>query len=209
MMLMNKVGLIDTRGEIDAQTRAAAAAALNFQVTRDLPQFWPVNASVSYLANRHQVPQGVWPVMLVKSLPPPEGGFHQTRHGQPYAKVIATPGTDEWTVDASHEIIEMLVDPSGNRLQTSMAIAIVGGQIHDVAGRYEYLVEACDPCEADAFTYEIDGIRMSDFLTPHFYDPSPTAGTRYSFNGSIQRPRQILPGGYISFVNPQNAEGQQ
>ena len=60
----------------------------------------------------------------------------------------------------------MLVDPSGNRLQTSMAIGIVVGQIQDLPGRYEYLVEACDPCEADAFTYEIDGIRMSDFLTP-------------------------------------------
>ena len=32
----------------------------------------------------------------------------------------------------------------------------------DGAGRFEYLVEACDPCEADACT--IDGIAVSDSM---------------------------------------------
>jgi hypothetical protein len=56
----------------------------------------------------------VWPVQLVKSLPPGEGGFHLDKHNQPYAKVIAAPDDDSWTIDASHETIEMLIDPSGN-----------------------------------------------------------------------------------------------
>ena len=187
---------------------AATAAALNIQETRDLPQFWPVTASVSYLPDRHHIPQGYWPVQLVR-LPPGEGGFHMTAHNQPYAKVIVTPGSDEWTVDASHETVEMLVDPNGNRLQTSTSIEIVGGKIQDGDDRFEYLVEACDPCEADPYTYQIDGISVSDFLTPDFYDPHPTSGTRYSFNGSIQYPRQILPGGYISWTNPETLEIQQ
>jgi hypothetical protein len=50
-----------------------------------------------------------------------------TRHNQPYAKVINTPGSDEWTIDASHATLEMFVDPYGNRLQASTAIEIVGG----------------------------------------------------------------------------------
>ncbi len=208
-MLATKIGLVDMTGTIDTQTMAAAAAALNIQVTRDLPQFWPVNATVSYIANKHHIPQGVWPVQIVKTLPPGEGGFHMTRHNQPYAKIIATPGSDEWTVDAAHEIIEMLVDPNGNRLQTSNAIQIVGNDVKDAVGRFEYLVEACDPCEADPYTYQIDGIRVSDFITPHFYDPGPTAGARFSFTGAIQRPRQILPGGYISFINVESSEVQQ
>ena len=36
-----------------------------------------------------------------------------------------------------------------------------------------------------------------------------TAGTRYSFGGNIKKPRQLLPGGYISFVDPQKDEFEQ
>lgn len=208
-MLQVKVGLTDTTGTVDAQTMAAVAAVLNVQVTRDLPQFWPVSATVSYLPDHKKIPQGVWPVQLVKSLPPGEGGFHQTRHNQPYAKIIITPGSDEWTVDASHETVEMLVDPGGNRLQTSTAITITDNNIVDGIGQFEYLVEACDPCEADPYTYQISGISVSDFLTPHFYDLQAAPGTRYSFTGAIKAPRQILPGGYISWINPESNEVQQ
>ncbi|SIT37104.1 conserved hypothetical protein [Paraburkholderia piptadeniae] len=208
-MLATKVGLVDTTGTVDTQMMAAVAAALNVQVTRDLPKYWPVSASVSYLTDHKTIPQGVWPVQLVKTLPPDEGGFHMTRHNQPYAKVIVTPGSDEWAVDASHETIEMLIDPNGNRLQTSNAIEIVDGKIQDGTGRFEYLVEACDPCEADPYTYTIDGIAVSDFITPHFYDPDVTPDARYSFTGAVKKPRQLLPGGYISWVDPTTNELQQ
>jgi hypothetical protein len=208
-MLQNKIGLVDMTGTVSAETMAAAAAALNIQVTRDLPQYWNINASVQYLPGTGKVPQGVWPVQLVKSLPPGEGGFHLTKHNQPYAKVIATPGSDDWTIDASHEILEMLVDPAGNRLQASTAIVIKGGKIQDGVGQFEYLVEACDPCEANALSYQIQGIAVSDFITPHFYEPHALPGTRYSFTGALKAPRQILPGGYISWVNPQAEEVQQ
>jgi hypothetical protein len=208
-MLPTQIGLVDLTGEADAATLTAVAAALNVQVTRDLPQFWSVSATVDYLPNPHRIPQGVWPVQLVKSLPPGEGGYHMTKHKQPYAKVIFTPGSEEWTVDASHEIVEMLVDPFGSRLQPSLSIHIVNDKIVDGSGKFEYLVEACDPCEADPYTYTIDGISVSDFITPHFYNPAATPGARYSFTGAIQRPRGILPGGYISWTDPSTGLMQQ
>jgi hypothetical protein len=206
-----RVGIVDTTGEADAATLTAVAAALNVQVTRDLPQFWNVTASVEYLPNKNSIPQGIWPVQLVKSLPPGEGGFHLTKKtNQPYAKVIYTPKNLDWTIDASHETLEMLVDPSGNRLQASTAIAISGDNVVDnPSQKYEYLVELCDPCEADNYAYSIDGIAVSDFITPHFYDNAETPGTRYSFTGAIKRPRQVLPGGYISFINEAQSEWQQ
>jgi hypothetical protein len=208
-MSVIQVGLVDTTGEIDESLIQAAAAALNIQVTRDLPQFWPIQATVRYLPSAKQVPVGVWPVQLVKKLPPGEGGFHLDKHHQPYAKVIASPGSEEWTIDASHETIEMLVDPFGNRLQSSEAIAIVGGKIQDSTGEFQYLVEACDPCEADNYAYSIQGIAVSDFITQRFYDSVVAPDTRYSFTGAVKAPRQILPGGYISFVNPEADEVQQ
>ena len=70
-------------------------------------------------------------------------------------------------------------------------------------------VEVCDPCEANKYAYSVNGIAVSDFITPHFYDPVTTSAARYSFGGNIKRPRQILPGGYISWVNPATNQLQQ
>ncbi len=208
-MSVIQVGLVDTTGQLDPDLVQSVAAALNLQVMHDLPQYWNVQATVRFLPSPGKIPVGVWPVQLVKSLPPGEGGFHLDKHNQPYAKVVASGATEEWTIAASHETIEMLIDPSGNKLQASRAIAIVGGKIQDTDGEFEYLVEACDPCEADNCAYPIKGIAVSDFLTPHYYDTVATPGTRYSFKGNIKMPRQILPGGYISWVNPQIGEVQQ
>lgn len=208
-MSVIQVGLVDMTGEIDADLVHSAALALNLQVTRDLPQFWPISATVSYLPSPDKVPAGVWPVQLVKTLPPGEGGYHADQHKQPYSKVIASSGDTGWTIDASHEILEMLVDPYGNRMQSSVAIQVVGKKIQDGAGQFGYLVEACDPCEANDYAYTVNGIAVSDFITPRFYDPLVTPGTRYSFTGAIKAPRQVLPGGYISWVNTVEDEWQQ
>jgi len=209
-MSIIQVGLVDTTRKLDAQFVQSVAAALNVQVMRDLPQFWNVRATVMYLPDPKKVPAGVWPVNLVPKLPPGEGGVHLDKHNQPYSLVIANPGSDEWTIDASHETLEMLVDPNGNRLQSSRSIAITpDGAIEDSAGEFNYLVEACDPCEADGYAYSIQGVAVSDFITPHFYDPVTTPGTRYSFTGAVKAPRQILPGGYISYIDLETEEWQQ
>lgn len=208
-MTVTQVGVVDMTGQIDPDLVHAAAIALNLQVTRDLPQFWPISATVMYLPNAKKVPAGVWPIQLVKTLPPDEGGFHSDKHKQPYSKVIASKDDPTWTIDTSHEILEMLVDPYGNRMQSSVAIEVVGGKIKDSVGQFSYLVEACDPCEANQYAYTINGIAVSDFITPHFYDALKTPGTRYSFTGALTGPRDILPGGYISWVNNDIDEWQQ
>jgi hypothetical protein len=208
-MSVIQVGLVDKTGKLDPQLVQAAAASINTQVMRDLAPVWNVQATVRYLPDPKRIPVGVWPVFLVAKLPPGEGGVHLDKKNQPYSLVIGTPNSADWTIDASHETLEMLVDPAGNRLQTSRAIGIVGKTVEDTTGQFEYLVEACDPCEANNYAYSIDGIAVSDFITPHYYDPAASAGTHYSFGGNIQRPREVLPGGYISFINPQTDEVQQ
>jgi hypothetical protein len=90
-MSVIQIGLADKTGAIDPELIPSAAAALTIQVTRDLPQFWNVQASVRFLPNASKIPVGVWPVFLVKELPPGEGGFHLDKNNQPYAKVIEAP----------------------------------------------------------------------------------------------------------------------
>ncbi|HXZ01422.1 MAG TPA: hypothetical protein VEI03_15615 [Stellaceae bacterium] len=205
MTLLARVGLIDLTGTIGPDELTRAAAAINVQVQRDLCQFWPVSATVSALPNDGQVPAGIWPVYIVPQLSGPSG-FHQSQHNQPYAEVGWGPG---WTLAASHETLEMLVDPSGNRLVASSAIEVIGGQVQDAAGKFEYLVEICDPSESADNAYLIDDVVVSDFYTPRFFDPSSGAGTRYSFTGAITAPRQVLKGGYLSWWNPEQGALQQ
>jgi hypothetical protein len=40
---------------------------------------------------------------------------------------------------------------------------------------------------------------VSDFITPHYHDPSESRGARYSFTGAIKEPREVLVNGYVSF----------
>jgi hypothetical protein len=91
----------------------------------------------------------------------------------------------------------MMVDPFGDRL-------IAGPSLKEDQGRVEYLVEVADPSEAAEFGYTVNGILMSDFYGPRFFDPVAAQGVQYSFTGAITEPRQVLRGGYISWLEPRS-----
>jgi hypothetical protein len=173
------------------------AAALQKQVQRDFAPIWNVQATVSPFAHLADVPVGTWPVIIVASLPDPSvGGFHTTQFGQPLALVRFGNG---WPLTASHETLELLADPSGNRVTP-------GDSPQEDGGRVEFVVEVCDPCEAPQFGYKVNGIALSDFYTPHYFDPVQAPGVRYDITGAITEPRQVLRGGYLSWVDPESQE---
>jgi hypothetical protein len=205
-MLTRRLALVDTTDSIRFEQLTKVAAAINVQVQRDLAPIWNVQATISAVPNMDAMPVGVSPVMIVKDLPPGEGGVHLSKHRQPYAKVAIGDG---WSVAASHEVLELLVDPSGSHLYPSNAIEIAGGDIRDGVGKFQYLVEICDPSEDDKFAYAIDDVTVSDFYTPNYFDPIASPGVRYSFTGAITRPRQVLQGGYLSWFNPATGRMQQ
>jgi hypothetical protein len=102
--MVQQVVIVDQTNQIDQSFLHNAAIALDTQVTRDLPVYWAgISANVSSAPSLSSISPGAWPVFLVKSLPPGEGGYHLDKHNQPYAKVIASPSDDSWTIDASHE----------------------------------------------------------------------------------------------------------
>ena len=128
-----EIGLVDTTGLVGPHTMADVVAALNVQVTQHLPLCWSKapDAIVRLVTEPQRIPPGVWPVMLVDHLKHEEGGFHYLWHNQPAAKVLLTPGSNDWSVSASHEVLEMLIDPSGNWLHLAPGIKLNNGVIED------------------------------------------------------------------------------
>ena len=118
------------------------------------------------------VPVGYWPMIVKDDIGQPgAAGVHLDKDGQPFALIEMS---DSWSLTASHEMLEMLADPFGNRV-------IAGRSPKQGQGRVEFLVEVCDPSEAAQFGYTSNDILVSDFYTPHFFDPVHSAATRYSF----------------------------
>jgi hypothetical protein len=166
------------------------SAALGVQVVRDLNPVWGVAAVVSPFLSLEQVPPGYLPLVILDTgaeLPFAFHGLHFTEDGRPFALVAHS---SSWSLMASHELLEMLVDPYGVRVGSAPSL-------RDDQGDVEYLVEVCDPCQRA--TYTIDGVLVSDFVTPAYYDPSSTQGARYSYTGRVEHPRHLLEGGYVSW----------
>jgi hypothetical protein len=192
-MLLHQVGVVAEVSQVGMGELMRVAAALQKQASRDFAPIWGVKATVNAFAKLDDVPVGYWPVIVMDNIQQSgAGGVHLDRNGQPYALVQHD---DAWSLTASHETLEMLADPFGNRLQASQSLK--PGQ-----GRVEYLVEVCDPCEAPGYAYTVNGVTVSDFYTPHFFDPVRSPGVRYSYTGAVQGPRDVLPGGYISWHEP-------
>jgi len=188
MALVSHIALVSDSSRVSPTALAQAAAAIAKQVARDFGPIWGVNATVSAFPSVAEAPVGYWRVIVTDQVAAGALGYHQDANGQPYAIVKSGTG---------HETLEMLADPFGNR-------TVAGQSVKRGQGRVEYLVEVCDPCEASAYAYTVNGIAVSDFYTPHFFDPQANTATRYSFTGAVKAPRTILRGGYMSWLEPRS-----
>jgi hypothetical protein len=194
-VLTRQVALVSQSAQIPSGDVLKVSAALQKQATRDLAPIWEVSATVDPFDKLEDVPPGYWPMIVMDDIGVPgAAGVHEDKDGQPFALITAG-NLDTWALTASHEAIEMLVDPQGNRV-------VSGDSPMEGQGRVSFLVEPCDPSEAADFGYSSNGILVSDFYTPHFFDPVVAAGVRYSFTGAIKEPRQVLKGGYLSWKDP-------
>jgi hypothetical protein len=196
------VALIDMSATISATELAEVAGALNEQVQADVAPAWKVAASVGAYP---EAPVGTWRIELHDTIDQPgAAGYHADEQGQPYAKVALADG--EWTVSASHELIEMIVDPFGSRLHSARLLAGWSGP--ELPSRVRYLMEPGDPCER--ITYEVGGVLVTDFVLPHFYRSSGAiSDAGYSHTGAVKAPLEILDGGYISFFDSHSGRAFQ
>jgi predicted chitinase len=196
--LIRQIALVSQSNLIPRADVSKVAAAIQKQATRDLAPIWSVSATVDAFDALDDVPIGYWPLVVMDNINTPgAAGIHEDNNGQPFALISASADLDVWSLTASHEALEMLVDPFGRRMVAGDAPADSG------QGRVSYLVEVCDPCESATFAYSSNGIRVSDFYTPAFFDPVAANGVQYSFTGALKGPRQVLQGGYLSWQDPE------
>ena len=174
----------------DAQVEATIPA-LQRQVSVDFRAYWDLDCQLIFLPKNAALPSGWWQISVVDN-PEQAGalGYHElTSHGTPLGKVFA--GLDiqsggSWTVTLSHELLEMLADPWINWCAQGP-----DGKV--------YALEVCDAVEADELGYQIDGVLVSDFITPAWFEP--TQADRVDFKERISKPLQLAAGGCISVLN--------
>lgn len=119
-------------------------------------------------------------------------GYHTDDRGRVSGRLFAADCLADgvsWTVDGTHELGEMLVDPTA-----SIMLSLPGGA--------QTIKEICDPVEGDDCAIDVDGVLCSDFVLPGYFsqDPGP-----WDSRGFLTGPAPTLVrGGYISlFENGQ------
>ena len=115
-----------------------------------------------------------------------------TPDGLPQSKVFVKTtfkNKDLVSVSASHELVEMLVDPAINLMSTGP----------DSKATYAY--ESADPVEE--LNFPVNRIAMSDFVYPSYFEDFHKPGSvKFDHLGRVKKPFEILKGGYqIIFKN--------
>jgi hypothetical protein len=161
--------------------------ALQAYVSQHVAPVWGTTAQLVQKTN--YVP-GAWALVFLDDADQPGAlAYHDlTPDGLPQAKVFVRTllGSGE-TVSgaASHELVEMLVDPFLNLLALGP----------DAGSAYAY--ESADPVEELHFA--VNGLPMSDFVYPSYFEAfHAPSSVLFDHLGMVRRPFEILPGGYQS-----------
>lgn len=181
---------------------SAALPAFQTQVSRDFAPVWGLDAQLELVTKDQKTPPGAW-LLLVCDNSDQAGalGYHDlSSTGTPLGKVFAKTEAlydGNWTVTFSHELLEMLADPNINLTA------------FDEANARLYAYEVCDAVEDDQFAYTIDGVLVSDFVYPSWFEPFGPAGAVYNYQKTVTAPFELLPGGYIGYFDIAKGSGWQ
>jgi hypothetical protein len=180
--------------------------ALQQQVTNDFRPIWGIDAELQMISQGTQAPSGTWQLVILDDSDQAGAlGYHDlTPDSLPLGKVFAASdlkaGTS-WSVTASHELLEMLADPNIN-LTAFVQNANTSGTL--------YAYEVCDACEDDSFGYQINNILVSDFVYPAWFESFRAQGsTQFDHQNQIQKPLDLLAGGYIGVFSVSDGSGWQ
>jgi hypothetical protein len=148
----------------------------------------PVWGTPAKLIKTKGFKRGAWAIVFLDNADQPGAlAYHDlTPDGLPISKVfVKTTLKDKElvSVSASHELVEMLVDPAINMMTTGP----------DPKATYDY--ECADPVEEENFP--VNGIQMSDFVHPAYFEAfRKPKSARFDNMNLVTKPFQLLKGGY-------------
>lgn len=163
----------------------ALIAAMQVYVDKYVAPVWGTPAR---LAKSQGFVKGAWAMVFLDGAHVKDAlGFHDlTPEGFPMAKIYVKPtlaNGELVSTCASHELVEMLVDPATNLMTT-------GPDTHVM-----YAYEAADPVEE--LSFKVNGIAMSDFVYPAYFETFHKPGsTRFDHCERVRKPFQLDEGGY-------------
>jgi hypothetical protein len=117
--LVRHVALVSESSRAQMPDLLRVSAALQKQASRDLAPILEISATADAFEKLEDVPDGYWPMIVKDNIGYDAAGIHMDNDNQPFALISAADSLDEWSLTASHEMCEMLVDPSGDRQMTS------------------------------------------------------------------------------------------
>ena len=206
---MINISVVNHSTLFPAADLAPLVAALQIQVSRDFYPVWGVDAHLDAVPPGANPPPGYWVLGIFDDADQAGAlGYHDvTPDGLPIGKVFVRLTLAQGSAvssTASHELCEMLVDPDVN-------LCAEVDNARGVPIRF-YAYEVCDAPEADAYNYMIAingvNIAVSDFVYPSWFESFRTIGP-FDFGNHITRPFQILPGGYIGYLDVGHTRGWQ
>jgi hypothetical protein len=167
---------------------SAVAAALQSQVLRHFAVEWGVAALIAAVPF-DAIPAGYVPLIVHDTLEADgTNGFHRTRGDDtPY---ILVPYGPNWSLAASHELLRMLVNPTGSA-------RLPGPSCMPGQATVEYLIDVCAPCQDVSAAYAIDGVVVSDFCTRAFFG---APGQAYSFTAAVTSRFAPAANGVVTWI---------
>ncbi len=120
-------------------------------------------------------------------------GYHfKNAREVPYGFVFTESGS--WTVTLSHEVLELIVDPMVN--------SFVPGPDPRPGNAGATVLHAYEVCDAvERTSYLIDGIQVSNFVTPQYFSAGNAPGTRNDFLGTAVSSFGLLPDCHLGFID--------
>ena len=187
-----KLALTTDSANVEPRLLKHACLALRSQLRNEVRLNWRVEGSIDWFPIGMPIPTEYWRITVTDNMNDPSalGAHLDDETGVPYAQVLNGPN---WSFVASHEMVELMVDPYGTRL-------VQGNSLIPGQGPVEYLIEPCDPVESQC--RKIGPFLVSDFVIPAYYsgDKFPLNQGKYTdAYGHATHPLQLLDGGYLSW----------
>jgi hypothetical protein len=169
--------------------------ALQPQVSNEFFSAWSIDAELTFVK---QPPPGTWWLVILDETDQ-DGwfGYHITAEKLPLAKVFAKTIAKEdgkWTVSASHEVLEMLADPTVNRMISDRKFDPANLPRKGEKRAAFYALEVCDPVAPDDIGYKVGIYTVSDFVFPAWYERKGVAP--FDQTQRLTGPFMRVPGGY-------------